>query len=81
MTDYFTGPEREAVEGLSGADRSVLTTLVWSGKEAVFSTLGLSSMTTGRELPGTAKYISLMSKYPEGRTIANQIPFPPAMRW
>ncbi len=40
VTDYFTGPEREAVEGLSGADRSVLTTLVWSGKEAALKVLG-----------------------------------------
>jgi 4'-phosphopantetheinyl transferase len=40
VADYFTEAEREAVERLSGPDRALLATLVWSGKESALKVLG-----------------------------------------
>ena len=40
VADYFTGPEREAVDRLPHADRALVATLIWSGKESALKVLG-----------------------------------------
>ena len=40
VADYFTEPEREAVERFSDSDRALLATLVWSGKESALKVMG-----------------------------------------